>query len=366
MIRNLFSVGRFSAGNGLFLSAGLLCVVLAGCDEAPGTSETELRGQVKIDGSSTVYPITEAVATSFGKEFPEVRITVGVSGTGGGFKRFTRGETDISDASRPITVEEFSQCVGNDIRFLELPVAYDGLTIVVSKKNTFVEELTVDQLKQIFREDSAPKTWNEVNADWPEEEMKIFAPGTDSGTFDYFKEVVVGKEKDAAIRIDMSVSEDDHVLVSGVSGEKNGIGFFGAAYYFQNTDKLRAVKIVNPKTKEAVAPTPEAIESGEYAPFSRPLFIYVNAASADRLELREFIEFYLANVGVLAEEVGYVALPTPIQDVVRQHYRERLTGTHFLDEQREKRAGTLTDIYKVENLIDIQPAATATEPAEDQ
>ena len=241
---------------------------------------SKLEGTVEIDGSSTVAPITVEAADAFGETCPNVKIPVGVSGTGGGFKRFTKGGTDISDASRPIKFSEFEKCRENGVSFIELPVAYDGLTIVVNKENNWVDQLTVDQLKKIFRDDMKVQKWSDVQAGWPNTEIKIFAPGTDSGTFDYFKEVVVGKDK-ASIRDDMSVSEDDNNLVLGVANTKEAIGFFGAAYYFENTDKLKAVKIVNPKGK-AVLPSADTIESGEYAPFSRPLFIYVNSKSARR------------------------------------------------------------------------------------
>ena len=248
-----------------------------------------LEGTVEIDGSSTVAPISIKAADMFGDVSPKVKVPVGVSGTGGGFKRFTIGETDISDASRPIKAKEFKKCVENGIEFVELPVAYDGLTIVVSKENTWVDQLTVDQLKMIFRDDIKARNWSDVKAGWPSEEIKIFSPGTDSGTFDYFKEVMVGKEK-ASIRDDMSVSEDDNILVNGVANTKTAIGFFGAAYYFENADKLKAVKIVN-KAGKAVGPSPEAIESGSYNPFSRPLFIYVNAKSVKRPEVRAFVQY---------------------------------------------------------------------------
>ena len=193
---------------------------------------TELAGKIDIDGSSTVYPITEAAAAAFKKIYDNVNITVGKSGTGGGMKSFDSGETDISDASRPIKGKEFKACKDNNVSFIEIPIAYDGLTIVVHKENDFLNELTVEQLKTIFLSDKAAKTWKEVNPDWPDKEIKIFAPGTDSGTFDYFKEVVAGKE--GAIRPDMSTSENDDVLVNGVAGDVSAIGFFGAAYYFQN------------------------------------------------------------------------------------------------------------------------------------
>ncbi len=301
-----------------------------------------LKGTVKIDGSSTVYPITEAVAEEFGAENRKVRVTVGISGTGGGFKRFSTGETDVSDASRPIKKKELDKAIENGVEFIEIPVAYDGLSIVVNKDNDFVDALTVDELKKIFLDGSTVKTWQDVRPEWPAVEVKLYAPGTDSGTFDYFKEVVAGKT--GSIRADMSVSEDDNVLVRGVAGSKGAIGFFGCAYYFENADKLRAVPIDG--GKGAVLPDKGTIESGEYAPFSRPLFIYVNAKAADRPEVNAFVEFYLENAPELAEEVGYVRLPSEIIALTQGNYRARKTGTQFLDENGEKVRGPLTEVYR--------------------
>lgn len=307
-----------------------------------------LEGKVEIDGSSTVAPISIKAADMFGQICPKVNVPVGVSGTGGGFKRFTIGETDISDASRPIKAKEFQKCIENGVEFVELPVAYDGLTIAVNKNNDWVDQLTVDQLKMIFRDDIKAKKWSDVKKGWPEEEIKIFAPGTDSGTFDYFKEVMVGKEV-ASIRDDMSVSEDDNILVNGIANTKTAIGFFGAAYYFENLDKLKAVKIVN-KKGDAVGPSPEAIESGSYNPFSRPLFIYVNAKSLKRPEVKAFVKHYLKNAADIADEVGYVGLPEEISNVASKCFRAKKTGTHFLDSSMEKRTGSVPEIYQQKNL----------------
>ena len=308
-----------------------------------------LEGKVAMDGSSTVAPISIEIADRFGKKCPKVDVPVGVSGTGGGFKRFSVGDTDISNASRPIKAKEFKKCVENNVAFVELPVAYDGLTIVISKENDWAETLTVDQLKMIFRDDIKAKKWSDVNSSWPAENIKIFAPGTDSGTFDYFKEVVVGKES-ASIRDDMSVSEDDNILVSGVANNKYAIGFFGAAYYFENTDKLKAAKIVN-KNGQAVGPSPTAIESGNYNPFSRPLFIYVNAKSMSRPEVKTFVKFYLENAADVAEEVGYVGLPEEISKAAMSRFRGKKTGTHFINENHEKRSGPVSELYSEKNLI---------------
>ena len=263
-------------------------------------------GQVRIDGSSTVYPITEAVAEAYADEKPDVRVTVGISGTGGGFKRFASGETDISDASRPIKKKEHDACKENGISYYEIPVAYDGLTIVVNKENTWCNDVTVDELKSVFLAGGVSK-WSEIRPEFPDEKIRFYSPGTDSGTFDYFKEVIVGKK--GAIRSDMSVSEDDNVLVKGVAGDKYAIGFFGYAYYIENKDKLKSVGVMNPKTGKVVLPDRKTIESGEYAPFSRPLFIYVNARSMRRPDVRDFVRFYRKESPKLCVEVGYVSLP---------------------------------------------------------
>lgn len=308
-----------------------------------GAEAQNLRGAIEIDGSSTVYPITEAVAEEFGKKYPNVNITVGISGTGGGFKRFAAGETDISDASRPIKASEHKAAEEAGLEYIEIPVAYDGLSIVVNKGNYWVDHLTVDELKKIFLADKAAKRWSDVRAGWPETPIQIFAPGTDSGTFDYFKEVVAS-EKGSAIRADMSVSEDDNVLVRGVTGSEGAIGFFGCAYYFENADKLKVVPIDG--GDGPVIPTPRTIANGTYAPFSRPLFIYVNARSAKKREVREFVEFYLEHAPELSAEVGYVGLPESIYDRARRNFKAAKHGTAFLDDKGEKVHGALEDVYK--------------------
>ncbi|WP_164102666.1 PstS family phosphate ABC transporter substrate-binding protein [Candidatus Laterigemmans baculatus] len=312
------------------------------------TVNRELTGDVSIDGSSTVYPISEAAAAQFQKRYPNVGVTVGQSGTGGGFKRFTKGETDISDASRSIKQEEFESARQSGAAFVEMPIAFDGLTIVVHPKNDWVDQITVDELKKIFTAEGQAKNWSDVREGWPEKEIAIFAPGTDSGTFDYFNEVVAGE--DGQMRSDMSTSEDDNVLVTGVSGSPEAIGFFGVAYYEENKDKLRAVPVVNPQSGEAVLPNPETIESGEYAPFSRPLFIYVNADSLRRPEVKRFAQFYLEQAPELAAETGYVALPASVYDQVRTNLQSRKTGTHYLTEEGESRSGPVTEVYAPENL----------------
>jgi len=327
--------GKNNTGGRLAIIA---CVLIGACTE----STERLSGKLTIDGSSTVYPLTEAVAEEFQQEQPRVRVTVGISGTGGGFKRFATGETDISDASRPIKAEEAQAAEKNGVAFVELPVAYDGLSIVVNKANDWAQDITVEELKAIFLEKRAARTWRDVRSEWPQVPIKIYSPGTDSGTFDYFKEVVAGKE---SFRGDMSVSEDDNVLVKGVAGEKGAIGFFGCAYYFENLDKLRAVPVVNEQGR-AVEPTPESIQNGSYEPFSRPLLIYVNARSAKRPEVDAFVQYYLHKAPELASEVGYVPLPAEIYRRAADNYKAGRTGTQFLDNEMEKVSGPLTQVYR--------------------
>ncbi|MSR40453.1 MAG: PstS family phosphate ABC transporter substrate-binding protein [Phycisphaerales bacterium] len=323
----------------LIASASLLAATAPQQDAAT----KNLKGSIKIDGSSTVYPITEAVAEEFRKGAPRVRPTVGISGTGGGFKRFQAGETDISNASRPIKKSESDVCAKLGIDFLELPIAFDGLSIVVHPKNTFADKLTIENLKTIFSATSAAKTWKDVRSDWPATPIKVYMPGTDSGTFDYFREVVLGK--DGKVRADASVSEDDNVLVRGVAGNEGSIGFFGCAYYFENKDAVRAVSIVSPKG-DAVLPTRDTIEGGTYAPFSRPLFIYVSAKSAAKPEIAAFIGYYIANAGKYAEEVGYVKFPDAIYARVKANWDARRVGSQFSDADGNAILGALESIYK--------------------
>ena len=283
-----------------------LCVIAALAAAAPAWAQQKI---VRIDGSSTVYPVTEAVAEDFQKaKKQQVKVTVGISGTGGGFKKFCRGEIDISDASRRILRNETDACKAAGIEYLELPVAYDALTVVVNPKNTFVRQLTLAELKKMWEPAAQGKVtrWNQVNPQWPDQPMKLFGPGADSGTFDYFTEAVVGKSKSS--RGDFTASEDDNVLVQGVSRDVNALGYFGFAYYVENQDKLKAVPIVN-EMGQAVGPSMEAVENGTYTPLARPIFIYVSAKSLAKPEVREFVEYYLANGAKLAKEVKYVPLP---------------------------------------------------------
>ncbi|CCJ32834.1 PstS family phosphate ABC transporter substrate-binding protein [Caloramator australicus] len=262
--------------------------------------QEKLAGTIKIDGSSTVYPITQAVAEEFNKENPDVNITVGISGTGGGFKKFVVGETDINDASRKVKSEEAEKAKANGIDMMELEVAYDGIAIVVNKDNNWVDDITTEELKKIWDKDSKVVYWSDVRPEWPKEKIKLYGPGTDSGTFDYFTAEINGEEK--RIRTDYTASEDDNVLVQGIAGDKYSMGFFGHSYYEENKDNLKALKV------NGVEPTTENIRNGSYKPLSRPLFIYVNTKSLERPELKAFVKFYLENAKDLVEQVGYVPL----------------------------------------------------------
>ena len=300
-----------------------------------------VKGAVKVDGSSTVAPISMAVAEEFKKVTPGVEVSVGISGTGGGFKKGTAGEIDIADASRPINKDELEKAASNGIEFIELPVAFDGLTFVVSKKNTWATSLTLDEIKKIYLDGGNVKTWKDIRAEWPAQPIKLYSPGTDSGTFDYFKEVVAGKK--GAIRGDMSVSEDDNVLVRGVEGDEYALGFFGFAYFVENKDKLNALAI--DAGKGAVTPSHDTVEKGTYAPFSRPLFIYINRKSADRPAVKAFVSFYLESASKLVEQVGYVKLPESIAKRVKANFEARRTGTQFQNEKGEHKHGALDELY---------------------
>jgi phosphate transport system substrate-binding protein len=284
---------------------------------------------VKVDGSSTVFPITEAVAEEYQiQKRGKVRVTVGISGTGGGFKKFCRGETDVSDASRPISTSEMAACTAAGVKYIELPIAYDALTVVVNPKATWVDQVTVAELKKMWEPaaQGVVGKWNQVNGKWPNQPMKLFGPGTDSGTFDYFTEAVNGKAKSS--RGDFTASEDDNVLVQGVEADVNALGYFGYAYYAANTTRMKALKIVNAQGK-AVGPSEAAVLDGSYNPLSRPLFIYVNAASAKRPEVKEFVEFYLGKGADFVTEVKYVAFTPAAYQTALGHFHASRLGTVF-------------------------------------
>jgi phosphate transport system substrate-binding protein len=285
-------------------------------------------GLVQIDGSSTVYPVAEAVAEEFQKA-SGTRVTVGISGTGGGFKRFCRGETDISNASRPILKDEMALCAQSGVKYMELPIAYDALTVVINKNNDFVDYLTVDELKKMWEPGAQGQvtSWKQIRDSFPDVPLKLAGPGADSGTFDYFTEAVVGKSKSS--RGDYQASEDDNVIVQFVSREKGALGYFGMAYYEENKDKLKGVPIKADAGAPGVLPSIETVNNGSYQPLSRPIFMYVKADAAERPEVRDFVEFFLKHGGELSKEVGYVDLPASAYELARKNFDDRKLGTGF-------------------------------------
>jgi len=296
---------------------------------ASPTPATDLSGTVTIDGSSTVFPISEAVAEEFQKKYPKVKVTVGISGTGGGFKKFCNKEIDISDASRPIKDSELEACQKAGREFIELPVAFDGLAVVVNPQNDWVDQLTVEELNLIWKPESQGviTRWNQVRPNWPDAPLNLYGAGTDSGTFDYFTEAINGKA--GASRGDYTASEDDNVLVQGVAGDKNALGYFGLAYALENAGRVKIVPIVNPKTGQPVSPDLETVKTGQYQPLSRPLFIYVARDQADRPEVQAFVEFYLDHAAALSQEVGYIPLPDEAYALAKQRFQQRKTGSVF-------------------------------------
>jgi phosphate transport system substrate-binding protein len=285
---------------------------------------------VKIDGSSTVFPVTEGVAEDFQKDKKgAIKVTVGISGTGGGFKKFCRGETDVQNASRPILKKEMEDCKAAGIEYFELPVAFDALTVVANPKNTFLKQISVAELKKMWEPAAQGKVtrWNQVNPAWPDAPIKLFGAGSDSGTFDYFTEAINGKSK--ASRGDYTASEDDNVLVQGVSQDVNAIGYFGYAYYAENQARLRAVPIVEKDGSPAVAPSEQTVLAGSYQPLSRPIFIYVNAKSLAKPEVKEFVDFYMKDGAKIAKEVKYVPLPAKAYQTNLEHLAKGKKGTVF-------------------------------------
>jgi phosphate transport system substrate-binding protein len=268
----------------------------------------KLSGEVIADGSSTVYPITQAVAEEFMKVHKDVKVSVGIAGTGGGFKRFVVGDTDINDASRPISEKEIAECQKNNIEYLELKVAIDGLSVVVHPDNDWCKALTVAQLKALWSPGSTVKKWKELDPNWPDAEIRLYGPGPDSGTFDYFTEAIVGKAKSS--RSDYTPSEDDNILVQGVNGDKNSLGYFGYAYYADNAEKVKLVAIADgDDVSKAVIPTNETILDGTYKPLSRPLFIYINKKSFEKPQVKEFVKYYISKGQEFVQEVHYIQLP---------------------------------------------------------
>lgn len=287
---------------------------------------------IKVDGSSTVYPITEAMAEEFQTlKKNSIKVTAGISGTGGGFKKFCRGETDIQDASRPITKQEMADCKAAGIQYFELPIAYDATVVAVNIKNP-MNEITVADLKKMWEPSATSKIkkWNQVNPQWPDQDLKLFGAGSDSGTFDYFTEAIVGKAKSS--RGDYTASEDDNTIVKGIGGDKNAIGYLPMSYYMENKKTLKALAIIGGEgapVKTGVYPSKETVENGTYFPLSRPLFIYVNEKSAKRPEVAEFVKFYLTKAPELVPAVKYVALPAKAYQMATEHFAKGKLGTVF-------------------------------------
>jgi phosphate transport system substrate-binding protein len=291
-----------------------------------------VEGNVAIDGSSTVYPISEAVGEEFQKANPKTKVTIGISGTGGGFKRFCAGETDISDASRPIKPTEVEACKAGGIEYIELPIAYDGLAILVNPKNDWATCVTVAELKTLWAPEAQGKImkWSQIRAGWPERDIHLFGPGVDSGTYDYFTEAIVGKEHSS--RGDFQSSEDDNVLVQGIAGDQSALGFFGVAYYEENKKKLKLLGVDDEKPDNGagcITPTAETIENGTYQPLARPLFIYVKKTAADRPEVKAFVQFYLTQAPKLVKEVGYVPFKADAYKLVQKRFDSRTMGSLF-------------------------------------
>jgi phosphate transport system substrate-binding protein len=302
--------------------------LVAGVMAAGAPTAARAQGTIKMDGSSTVFPIAEALAEEYQiSKRGKIRVTVGIAGTGGGFKKFCRGETDMSNASRPILKEEMEACRAKGIKYIEVPVAFDALTVVVNPQNTWVKTLTVADLKKMWEPAAQGRvtTWKQVRSEWPAERLMLFGPGADSGTFDYFTEAVNGKAK--ASRGDYTASEDDNTLVQGVENNKSALGYFGFAYYAAHKDKMRAIPIDG--GKGPVAPSLEAVTKGTYNPLARPLFVYVKEDSLNRAEVKEFVKFMLTEGGALVAEVGYLPLPDKAYQLAWQHVEAGKLGSVF-------------------------------------
>jgi phosphate transport system substrate-binding protein len=308
-----------------YMLASFVGAAIALAPLASGIARAQI---VEIDGSSTVFPVTEAVAEEFQQaKKGKIKVTVGISGTGGGFKKFCRGETDIQDASRPILKQEMEACKSAGVEYIELPVAFDALTVIVNPKNNWASSMTVAELKKIWEPAAQGKVtnWNQVRSSWPNVPLKLFGAGADSGTFDYFTEAITGKSKSS--RGDFTASEDDNVLVQGVANDVNALGFFGYAYYAENSKKLKAVAIDN--GKGPVSPSEKTVLDGSYQPLSRPIYIYVSKKALAKPEVREFAEFYLKNAPKLVKEVKYVPLPDKVYAVGASRLKNGKAGTAF-------------------------------------
>jgi phosphate transport system substrate-binding protein len=322
--------------SGLLALAGLLAVALVvtacggGSQGGGGSGGGNVSGKISIEGSSTVLPITQAAAEAFSQENPDVKISVGGAGTGDGFEAFCAGETQISDASRPIEPEEQQACADKGIKYIEIPIAYDGISVVVNKQNNFATDITLEELKTLWEPEAEGKItrWSQVNPEWPDQKITLYGPGTESGTFDFFTEKVVGEE--GASRSDYQASEDDNVLVQGVAGDPNSLGYFGFSYYETNQDKLKVL------TVDGVEPNTQTIRSGEY-PLSRPLFIYVSTqAIKENKAVEPFVDFYLDHLDQFVEQAQYVTLPKSLEEEAYKQWEDRTTGTVYTPEGEPK------------------------------
>ncbi len=316
----------------LIVALSLLGTLTACRGGGEGTSTGGTARLITVDGSSTVFPITEAVAEEFQRANAGTRVTVGTSGTGGGFQKFCRNEIDISDASRPIKSNEADACEKAGVQFVELPVAYDGIAVVVNPKNSWATSMTVAELKRLWEPAAQGKVvrWSQIRPGWPDREIHLFGAGVDSGTFDYFTEAIVGKE--AQSRGDYTSSEDDNVIVQGVSGDELALGYFGYAYYEENKDKLKLVAVDDGDDKNGagpIAPSPETVKDGTYRPLSRPVFIYPKLQALDRAEVKSFVDFYLTQGIPLVREVGYIPLTDREYELVRNRVASRKTGSMY-------------------------------------
>ena len=306
----------------------LVNLLIAGLFVAACGGAADIEGTILVDGSSTVAPITAAVAEEFQAQYPDVRVPVGISGTGGGFKKFCEGETDISDASRPIKESEVDLCNQNGIEYVELPVAFDGLAVMVNPANDFAACLTVEELQAVWEPaaEGVVTRWSQVRAGFPDQPLNLYGAGADSGTYDYFTQAIVGEE--GSSRGDFLPSEDDNVLVQGIAGDVNAMGFFGLAYYVENADKLRLVGVEG--GNGCIEPNDETVATGTYQPLSRPIFIYVNRERIDQKdEISSFVGFYLEHAAELVSEVGYIPLTDSIYGLAQERYDQRVTGSIF-------------------------------------
>ena len=307
---------------GLCLLSGL-SLLLAACGGAAGGSSGGVTGKIAIEGSSTVYPITTRVSDEFSGENPDVDISVGDAGTSEGFEAFCKGDTDISDASRPIEAEEIQACKENGVEYIELPVALDGISVVVNQQNDFAKDITLDELNKLWEPDSNVSTWKQIRSEWPDQPIELYGPGTESGTFDFFTETVTGEE--GASRTDYNASGDDNQLVQGVSGDPNALGYFGYSYYVENADTLNALKV------DGVPVNPKTIISGEY-PLSRPLFIYVSMDAVKKNKaVVPFVNYYIepSDLTNFVEDSDYVAFPKSTENETQQRWEDRTTGTIY-------------------------------------